>query len=256
MATVNVRRSWLWCAGIAVITLIVLGISGARGLMVREFSNRIPDQASVALLRPTQQVCEGPVTSPRQTQGVGIWGGSVIGSARLTVTVQDAVTRQELAVGRIGATAPTEYIARLDHTVPGGRPLRICLVGSLNTFSLLGGPAASRSAAMTGRKPGAEFSLALLNDDRSLLGSLSTAFSRASLFRPAWVGSWTFWLLACALLAAFGLGVAAVTSAASADGDEDGRGDGRGDDPDGEDVPPPSPDPRSEAGQDRPQTVP
>jgi hypothetical protein len=167
------------------------------------------------------------------------------------VAVQDAVTREELASGRIGATTPTEYIAHLNKTVAGGRPLRICLVGNLNTFSVLGGPAASTSAEMTGRKPGAEFSLALLNDDRSLLGSLSTAFSRASLFRPAWVGSWTFWLLACALLAAFGLGVAAVTSAASADGEEDGLDDDR----DRDDVPPPSPDPRSEASQDRPQTV-
>jgi len=53
----NVRRSWLWCAGLAVIALVALGISGSRGLMVREFSNRVPDAGSVALLRPTQQVC-------------------------------------------------------------------------------------------------------------------------------------------------------------------------------------------------------
>jgi hypothetical protein len=248
----NVKRAWLWCAGLAVIALVALGISGRRGLMVREFSNRIPSQGSVALLRPTQQVCEGPVTSPRQIQGVGIWGGSVVGVARLSVAVQDADTHQQLAFGRIAATTATGYIAHLNTAVPASRPLRICLVGNLNTFSVLGGPAASPTAEMTGRKPGAEFSLALLNDDRSLLGSLSTAFSRASLFRPAWVASWTFWLLACALLAAFGLGVAAVASAASADGEEDGRDD----DSDRADVPPPSPDPRSEAGQDRPQTVP
>ena len=67
--------------------------------------------------------------------------------------------------------------------------------------------------------PGEKFSLALLSDgDRSLLGSLPTAFSRASLWRPSWVGAWTFWVLAIALLATFGLAVVAVISAA---GDDD-----------------------------------
>jgi len=247
----NVRRSWLWCAGLAVIALVALGISGSRGLMVREFSNRVPDAGSVALLRPTQQVCEGPVSSPRQIQGVGIWGGSVIGLARLTVAVQDASTHQELAFGRIAASTATGYVAHLNEAVPAGRSLRICLVENLNTFSVLGAGASAPGAAMTGGRRGLEFSLSLLNDDRSLLGSLPTAFSRASLFRPDWVGSWTFWVLAAALLGTFGLSVAAVASAASADDEEHRPPD---DDDRDRDRPGPS-DGRSEAGQDRPQTV-
>ncbi len=66
---------------------------------------------------------------------------------------------------------------------------------------------------------GQRFSLVLLSDgSRSLLGSLSLAFSRASLWRLSWVGPWTFWVLAIALLMAFGLVVAAVVRAADDDG--------------------------------------
>ena len=53
--------------------------------------------------------------------------------------------------------------------------------------------------------------------DHSLLGSLPTVFSRAALWRPSSVGTWTFWLLAFGTLAAFGLGVIAVVGAAESD---------------------------------------
>jgi hypothetical protein len=64
------------------------------------------------------------------------------------------------------------------------------------------------------------FSLVLLNDGSgSLLDSLSTAFARASLWRPGWVGAWTFWGLTVALVATFGLAVIAIADGARADGD-------------------------------------
>ncbi len=247
----TIRRVWLSCAGLAMIALVALLFAASRDVMVREFSNRAADEQSVALLRPPQRVCEGPVASPAQTRAVGIWGGSVIGVARLTVAVEDAGTGSRVASGKIDATKPTEYIARLTNPVPGGQPLRICLMGNLNTFSLLGSPATDPNAAMSGGKAGMQFSLALLNDKPSLLSSLPTAFSRASLWRPSWLGSWTFWVLAVALLGTFGLGVAAVASAASADDEHDQQDD---DELPGGDLGP-SPHGQSETSKDRPQTV-
>ena len=105
--------------------------------------------------------------------------------------------------------------------MPVGRRLTVCLTTNLNTFELRGPPAVDPDVVMTGRNPGLEFSLALLNDRRSLLGSLSTAFSRAALFKPSWVGGWTFWVLTAALLATFGLAGFAIATASSDDEDQD-----------------------------------
>ena len=55
-------------------------------------------------------------------------------------------------------------------------------------------------------------------DDRSLLALLPDAFDRASLFRPGWVGAWTYWCLLAAL--AVGVPLLLVRALASA-ADED-----------------------------------
>jgi hypothetical protein len=212
---VRPRRAWLYPVGLAVIALLGLLAAGLQGLPRRTYTLNAPSQRSVALLRETERVCEGPVSSSGPARAVGIWGRSIIGPARLEVGVQDARTGTLLTEGELeGTIASHEYTARLTRTVPGGQPLRVCLTGQLNTFSLLGSTAAHPNIVMSGNGHGNnEFSLVLLSDDHSLLSSLPTAFSRAALFRPGWVGSWTFWLLATALLATFGLGVVAVMSA-------------------------------------------
>jgi hypothetical protein len=218
----SVRRGWLPCIGFAVIALVGLLVAGSQGLAVRTFALEAPNQYPIALLHPATRVCEGPVTSQGPARSVGIWGASALGSARLTIDVQDAGTHAVLASGDLEAlNAQNEYTARLAHAVPGDRPLRICLTEDLNTFSLAGSPAVHPNVVMTGKATGQEFSLVLLSENRSLLGSLPTAFSRASLFRPSWVRSWTFWVLAIALLATFGLAAVAVASAVSASDEED-----------------------------------
>ena len=247
MRTRRVRRgpSWLLSVGLTVLIIAALFAAGSRDMMVREFALGVPNAKSVALLRPSQQVCEGSVTSPNQIKSVGIWGASVTGLSRMTVEVKDANDGRPLASGQVEVTAPGEHVGRLTSTVAGGRPLRICLIGDLNTVSLLGGPAVQPKVVMSGKRRGLEFSLVLLSEKRSLLSSLSTAFKRAALWRPSWVGTWTFWLLSIGLLATFGLAVVAVASAAAEDGEEDGRGGVQ--DPEGDP-------PHSSGGE--PQTVP
>jgi hypothetical protein len=222
LPAISVRRGWLSCIGLAVIAVVGLLVAGSHGLALRTFVLDAKNQYPLVLLYPSTRVCEGPVTSQGPARSVGIWGASAFGPARLTVEVQDAVTRRLWASGDLEAsTVENEYTARLARLVPGDRPLRICLTEDLNTFSLEGSAAVHPNVVMTGKATGQEFSLVLLSDNRSLLSSLPTAFSRASLFRPSWVGSWTLWVLAIALLATFGLGVAAVASAVSASDEED-----------------------------------
>ena len=204
--------------GTAAVVLIALIVSASQSVMRRIVVLRAPDQEAVGQLRAPRHVCEGPLTPPASTQSVAIWGSSVIGPAHVRVDVVDEHSARSLATGQVQAgTDSGEYAARLNRSVAGGRPLRVCLTGDLNTFVVLGSPAADPHVVMTGAGPGLEFSLALLNDRHSLLSSLSMAFSRAALFKPSWVGSWTFWLLAAALLATFGLAAVAIATASAED---------------------------------------
>ena len=115
----------------------------------------------------------------------------------------------------------------------------------------MGSAVSEPGVTVTGIPAGQRFSLVLLSDgDRSLLGSLSLAFSRASLWRPSWVGAWTFWVLVIALLVTFGLAVVAVVRAA----DDDAAPPTAHFDRPGPVAPRPA-DGRSEAGEDRPQPV-
>jgi len=216
---VSTARVTLVFIALAAAGLVALLIAGSSTLVVRTFALDSPNQFPVAVVGHSGPVCEGPVTSQARAQAVEIWGTAVAAPALLTVEVQDASTGERLAAGRLVATTvPNAYTARLDAPVAGGRPLRVCLIADSGSLTLLGSPAVHPNIVSTGGKPGLEYSLALLDDTgQSLLGSLGRAFSRASLFRPTWMGSRTFWLLAAALLATVALGAVAIGSAAGAD---------------------------------------
>jgi hypothetical protein len=242
---VTLRRGLLLCAAFAVVALAGLLAAAAQPIVRRTFSLDAPNAIWLAVLRPTSQVCEGPIPANEPTRSVAIWGAAgPTHRASLTVDVRNAATNRILASAPLAAApVETELTARLRHPVPGGQPLRICLTQDTGTFSLYGYGALNPHVVMTGKligpQPtggrGEEFSLVLFgNRSQSLLDSLGLAFSRAALWRPSWVGSWTFWVLAVALLAAFGLGVASVAAAAA---DDDGRGRGVSD---AEDNPPPT----------------
>lgn len=213
------RRLWIPLTALSVLVVAALVAWGSRGVAVRTYALDAPNQTTVAVLRPGSRICEGPVTPQGPVRGVDIWGTATGGPARLTVTVQDPATRRRLASGLLTASAVAGgYGARLERTLPGGRRLRICLTGAAGRFGLSGSASVNPSVVMTGGTPNRQFSLVLLsNANRSLWSWLPLAFSRASLWRPGWVESWTFWALAAGLLACFGLVVVAVVQAASAD---------------------------------------
>ena len=72
-----------------------------------------------------------------------------------------------------------------------------------------------RSSDLTGY---ADIALELIrSDDRSVLGALPDAFDHAALFRPGWVGAWTYWCLLAALAVGVPLLVRALASAADED---------------------------------------
>jgi hypothetical protein len=219
------RRFWLPGIALTLVALVALAIAGLHPEAVRTATAHAPNSTTVAVLHPGRRVCEGPIASPGPARSVAVWGASLGSPARLTVSVRNATTHTPLASGPLLARpAEAQWTSRLAQTVAGGQPLQICLTDDVSGFAVAGSGASASGLVATGTKGGQRFSLVLLSDaDRSLFTSLPTAFSRASLWRPSWVGSWTFWVLTIALLATFGLAVLAVTSAASADDDPEGR---------------------------------
>jgi hypothetical protein len=202
---------------IAVIAVAVLLVTAASRRAVREYSLHVPGQEAVAVLGRSDFVCEAPVSSPRTITGVAIWGGPAVGVAAVRVTVRSAGVDRPLASGTIRATGVGEHVATLTQPVAAHSRLRICVTGTLKTFALNGDPVTGRHVPTTGHGDHLAFSLSLINDHHSLLGSLPIAFGRASLFKLSWLGSWTFWVLAFALLASFAVAVLAVASAVDED---------------------------------------
>lgn len=206
---------------IAVIAVAVLLITAASRRNVREYSLRVADQEAVAVLAGSDFACEGPVSSPRTFTGIAIWGGPATGVAAVRVTVRAAGVDRALASGTIRATAVGEHVATLNQSVAAHRRVRICVTSTLKTFALNGDPVSGPDVPTTGHGDHLAFSLSLVNDRHSLLGSLPVAFDRATLFKLSWLGSWTFWVLAIALLASFAVAILAVACAAGEDATDD-----------------------------------
>jgi hypothetical protein len=212
------RRPWLAFVVSALIALIVLVVLSLRPLSVRQYALGAPDQFPVAVLKPGDRVCEGPIRTPTSIQQVGIWGGAVTDRSDTTVSVDNAGSGRELAGGTLTATGAAEQHVTLSRTIAADQSIRVCLTQRRNAFSLLGSPSVNPTVVMTGAQPGSQYSLVLLQrSGTSLLNSLPTAFSRASLFKPSWVGSWTFWLLAGLLVATIALGAIGIALAARED---------------------------------------
>lgn len=200
--TALIRRPVLLGAGLAVIAALVLVALTLRSGYIQEGNVRVPAQAAVAVLRPGQQVCVTLARTPARGDAVGVWGGPVLPTARVSVTAANPSGGPVLATGAFVATAAREYVVALSRPIPPQRPVRLCIRAVFDSFSVLGTPP-NPSLALFKRVSG--------------FAGLNLDFSRAALFRPDWVGQWTFWMLASGLLATFGVAAVAVARAARED---------------------------------------
>jgi hypothetical protein len=199
-----------------VVVAAALVIAGLRTIPVRTFALRVQDALPVAVAGNGELVCEGPVRSSGPARGIGVFGAIRSGDPLVQVDVLSSAGRT-LGSGRMGPSSGSEHLVALDRQIPGGLPVRVCVRSTHGTFTLLG---AIDQASLKTRyvDSGGAFALVLTRPS-SFLGSLGTAFSRASVFRPRWVGTWTFWLLLGALAATFGIAWLAVGEASADDED-------------------------------------
>jgi hypothetical protein len=239
---------------VIVATVAVTAVLGCGGLLWASESPQLPTAFSVnvpaATLMPPlaagREACQAPirVSSPAGAVRAWVWP-DFRPSPPLAVTVRDLATRAVLATGSMSSVparrsapagdivalypTPVSRTAVLTRSLPAGQEILVCMrAQGPGTATFMG----SRPTALSGQfkvpgkatTAGAMSLLFLAPHTRSLLSLLPTAFRRAALFRPTWVGAWTFWLLGIGLLLGFGLAAWAVVLAGRADGDADAGG--------------------------------
>jgi len=220
----NRRSGLIAFALVAVVGLAALMRAAATDQRPIAFSVDVPSAAPVASLNPGQALCEGPVKTAVAFAGILVYVvPAAAPGATLDMTVRDAAGGRPLATGRLpaGYFELTPATATLNASVPVGRRVIVCLRSrGPRPVSLLGAGYFPGSPALTvaGKASSSAISIVFLRaHPRSLLSLIPTIFQRAALFRPGWVGAWTFWVLAGGLLVAFALTARALTWAVRED---------------------------------------
>lgn len=179
---------------------------------------------TVARLAPGQRACQSSLFVQKSFRGVGFEVGPAGGDGvPIDVTVRRGGSL--LASGRLwrGYPAPSMQDVRLDRTVPGEiEGVAVCLRNRGDRPAAISGDIATGlgrgELRVGGRERDADLRLVFLRErSRSALALVPEMFRRAALFRPAWVGAWTFWALLALVAAGIPLLLARALSAAAGD---------------------------------------
>jgi hypothetical protein len=174
---------------------------------------------SVVVVRPGQEACRTLIRPPQAgANRVDFWarGAGPDGAVPpVTVRLRKGRYSQLLAIARLPARRPGRQDAPVRGSVAGGRKVAACFTNLGMTDLLLtprpGTPTRVVPARLTERVDNADVALELVRTpERSLLSEVPDVFERAALFRPGWVGAWTFWLL----LGAVAIGLPALLARA------------------------------------------
>jgi hypothetical protein len=233
------------------IAVLVTAFAGVAALLVGRAGDERPlqqrlgvfVQGPVAPLSPGHVACQVPVGLVDRTPAITFNPGtpqSQPGPAIL-VTLRDTRTGKIVASGRVakGFDPRRAQTAKLSPAAPPSvvsvcfrtlGPGRVLLFGD----SSVGGAIFER-AQVKGKHPTITTSDAVVDGHRlpdkdiamvfprpqpkSVLAIVPEMFRRASLFRPGWLGAWTFWLLAALIV--IGAPLLLARAVASAGDDED-----------------------------------
>lgn len=198
-----------------VITFTTVAIVGTGALLAASaadqrwtaFSPGVPPSDPVRALSPGTQFCQAPSKAIVGFGSVRTWVSATAPPGAVLQLRVRSLSGATIAAGRT-STGYGEFVDptfNLDAPVAGGQRVSVCLRNA--------GPA---PVTLLGANRRLAF-LFLRHHPESLLSLLPTVFKRAALFRPGWVGPWTFWLLLAGMLAAFVLAGTAVVRAAASD---------------------------------------
>lgn len=213
-------RTFLLVLSAGLIVLVVIGLADRRG-----FRLLVPSDSQV-LVQPGQERCSSIIRPPAAgADRVRFWArASGTGPAPpIVVFVRRSRTAQTLADGTAEGGPAGARTVSLRGSVAGSRKVVACFLNVGSSAAVLLPPPGTPTRVTVERSAGAadyaDVALELnRSDNRSVLALLPDAFDRASLFRPGWIGAWTYWLLLVALV----IGVPVLLSRALASAsDED-----------------------------------
>lgn len=174
-----------------------------------------------AEIPPGAEGCQRPVPVSEPFTGVRTQLGTYERPGPpLELTVRDARGSAVLARGDLARGYPdvSQQTIELDRRIGGANRVSVCLRNAGDRrVAVYGGPELARrnsSVEVDGQEVATDMTLVFTRESRSALALVPDVFDRASAFRPAWVGPWTFWALAALLLLAVpGLLAAALRDA-------------------------------------------
>jgi hypothetical protein len=197
----------------AILAFVATLVAGVAVVLWRGASTDVPVAFTVGPgpspvageLAPGAEACEQPIEMLADADRVVFW---VDAGARPGVPVEAAVRElpevggRRLAharlPGRDASRGPQEREIRFPR-LRKGRVVALCIRNAgRHPTALAGADSAPGSGTVfAGRSGPVDLSLAFYRDrPPSVLDSVPEMFRRAALFRPGWVGTWTFWLLA------------------------------------------------------------
>jgi hypothetical protein len=201
---------WVWrTAGVVVVVLgaiLLVNLLKPRELFLG--SNSVAARGVVALANPGERMCIRDLLVPAGTQRVRWWIDTQ-DKARPPIDMQVRLHGGPVLKGHLAGSPTGGYHSEdipMTSPVPGGRPFRfadVCLlpragggtifVWGANQLDIKSKPIEVGKQRFPNRA--AIWYLPLNHEKRSILAQLGTMFDRASLFRPGFVGPWTFWVL-------------------------------------------------------------
>jgi hypothetical protein len=201
---------------IAVAVAGILAVLAAAALDDREraFTVGLPPVRVAAELGPGDRACRTNIDVPAPFSRVNLATASFgrTGPA-LTITAGDA--RGTVAGGYPdNSTVET----RVGEVAEGGR-IDVCVTNDGDhRVALYGSPPDTPPDYLGDPNLDPELGVTFVREEpKSMLSLVPEAFERAALFRPAWVGAWTFWVLLGLVAAAVPLLLAAAYRSAATD---------------------------------------
>jgi len=190
-----------------VVALVVLVALAATRESPLVYSIGAGPAAPVAALTAGEETCQGPLSPPADAfDRVVISLGTYFKPGQpVEVSVRDAAGSRVLARGSLAGGYPDIGQAP-EHSVPVPRttahgPIEVCVRNGgqrkVAVFGTTGLAHRTSTASVDGKAINSDLALRLERaQPRSLLTRMPSVMSHAAMFKPAWVGAWTMWLLA------------------------------------------------------------
>ena len=198
------RRALGAVAALGVLAVLVAALLDDRE---RAFTVGLPPVRIAAELQPGERACRADIDVPTEFSRLRLFTAS-FGRPGPALGVTAGGARGTVAAG-YPDNSPVE--ASMDHVAAGER-IDVCVTNDGDSrVALLGSPPDTSPPYLSDPNLDPELGVEFLRDEPSSMAALvPDAFERASRFRPAWVGPWTFW----ALLVLVAAGVPALLIAA------------------------------------------